>query len=152
MQKDDEGRESTQPTPHPDAQSVTARKPQDRLVFVETIYHQTDGQQPRSVESRFSRPIINAEEDPYTRSKKIGVDVWVKVDVGWLESVGIGTILFTNTGEGTIELGIELTDMILPFAFIPPGEAMRLNPVSFLSLMMRGKDKQAKVVFNAYPL
>lgn len=59
----------------------------DRLVVVETVYHQPTGEQPTAVESRFSRDLQTVEQ-PYQR-QLTATEEWKPLDCGWIKDAGM---------------------------------------------------------------
>lgn len=141
--------ESPIPEPHP--HTIEKAIPEDRIVVVENVYHQTEETNPVMVESRFSKK-INSQEQPYTRIMKVGPPL-VPVDLGWLKDAPLSMLLLQNAspkGEkgSTVEVcgRTPVADYILP-----PGESLRVQPVEGFAPLLRCPEGQAKVIVTAYP-
>lgn len=117
----------------------------DRLVVVETVYHQPAGDRPVSVDSRFSRDLQSVEQ-PYQR-QLVATEEWQPLDHGWIEDAGM--IVIQNlegkfAANPTDEERAEATAKILEVSYfagenpvvdafgrgwlVLPGESMRACP------------------------
>lgn len=141
---------------------VLSPPPNNRLTVVETVYHQTFGEQPVSVESRFERE-LQSDEQMYQR-RKIATEEWQPLDLGWVEEVGC--VVAQNT-EGqflqlipTPEQRAENAKKILEVAYlpaagmvfyVPPGESLRLYPSHPKQLVIRCQAGTVKYTVNIIP-
>lgn len=58
-----------------------------RLTVVESLYHQSFGEEPVRVDSRFSRE-LESDEQPYSRRLK-ATEGWQPLDCGWVKDPGM---------------------------------------------------------------
>lgn len=138
-----------------------------RLTVVESIYHQTTGEQPSAVLTRFSRD-LESDEQPYVRRRRKATPEWQPVDYGWVESPAMVVIqnderrlLRARATNPTDEerLAAEAKVIELRFAdsshspvwLILPGETMRGSPSPGASLRVRCLAGEAQYNLFVYP-
>lgn len=137
-----------------------------RLSVVESIYHQTHGEQPTVVESRFGR-WLNTPEQPYARRFRAGEE-WVSLDKGWVEDAAM-LVLSNDEGRNpqvvpseadkrelaqrAVEIGLAQMHgkPPQPFAVVPPGESARFQPTNLETLMLRCWKGSARVTLTLIP-
>ena len=146
------------PTPVPELV-----QPGNRLTVVELVYHQTLGEQPVCVESRFVRSLASSEQ-LYQRRKAATV-AWQPLDFGWVDDPG--TIVICNT-EGlpyqqlrTLEQRQAMEEKFLEVTYdgcpqeltfiIRAGESMRLHPSKPLRLQLRSPVEGVRYTITAIP-
>lgn len=142
---------------------TTDRKPEARIVVVESVYHQRFGEDPEEVQSRFSRA-LESNEQLYKRQLK-ATEEWQPLDCGWLRG-NVGMLVIANT-EGqfltpnpTDEEREALSKRVIEVAYgagikfswlIPPGESMRGCPSSAGSLHVRCHSETATFTLYLFP-
>lgn len=136
-----------------------------RITVVDTVYHQASGADPTCAESRFNRELLT-DELPYSRQMKLE-EHWRPLDHGWMAASGM---LFIRNEEGRfaqvvptavergealrkiVEIGIETSVGVIPFAYVPPGESCRWPPMDVRVLRLRTRFKMAKVTLTLFPI
>jgi hypothetical protein len=137
-----------------------------RITINDMVYHQVPHEQPKLVQTKFTR-VLNTGEQVYVRDTE-ATTRWVHVDIGWVKEIGQiiirnreDRILYTvPTKEQlaaldklTLEIGVkpEKADEPIPFAMIRPGESCRFEPVNDQTLWIRSREEKVKVQINAIP-
>ena len=139
--------------------------PQDILTVTETIYHQSWGEGPTSVNSAFTRE-LSIQEQPYSRKIKIG-ETWQPLDLGWFSDRpnDVGMIQLVNeeghfeqtqpTDEERAEAAakvIELNFLALTNSWlILPRESFRGCPSLPGGVRIRCRSGVARATINVYP-
>jgi hypothetical protein len=93
-----------------------------RITVVESVYHQTENEQPTMVpESRYSRPCIT-DEQPFLRKGKIG-EQWQSLETGWLPQTSL-LRLSNEAGKFSRIPSLEEREQeaakVIEVAFVPP--------------------------------
>ena len=147
--------------------TLTSHQPQkkiaDRVTVVETIYHQVQGEQPTTIESRYSRN-LKTDEQLYQRRFTVTED-WVLLDLGWAGN-NISLLHISNE-EGKFPHKIptpeeieEVARRVIEVSYaptsgmgwsIPPGESIRGIPTRVESLFLRCVCGKAKCVLTLVP-
>lgn len=123
--------------------------PQDRVVVVEQVYHQTEGRDPVMVESRFSKP-IGSQEQPYKRIMKIGQE-WRDVDMGWLRGEKIAVLhLLNESKDKRCIVHVRGRDTETDWLLLP-GESMRGVPAVGFVPQLVCREGTATVAVTVYP-
>jgi len=146
---------------------ITSSRPQkkiaDRVTVVETIYHQVQGEQPTTIDSRYSRN-LETNEQLYQRRFTVAED-WTLIDLGWAgKNV---SLLHISNEEGrfphnipTLEELEEAAKRIIEVSYvptsgmgwsIPPRESMRGLPTKVESLFLRCACGKAKCILTLVP-
>lgn len=73
--------------------------PRHRMVVVESVYYQKEGEQPTCVESKWSQ-FLQSDEPPYHRTLKVGKE-WQEVSLGWAEDCAM---LLLKNEEGKFQI------------------------------------------------
>lgn len=125
-----------------------------RWGVIESLYFQSPGDDPLSVDHRFGGQ-VETDEQPYMRKKKVGEN-WEPLDCGWLQ--GTKMLLIENESpnyqkvptdeerrrdkEKVVEVGLDMIEIkgshcYKTFASIPPGQTARFLPADLASLGVR---------------
>lgn len=137
----------------------------NRLVTIETLYHQTIGEQPHSVDGGYGIALESSER-PYLRTVTVSHE-WQSLDLGWAKDP---IVLLLKNEEGKFQriptseerqvvdaLVVEVSlgrDKASPEAVIeiPPGRSARITPSRNLEIQVRLRgDGSAKLTVAAYP-
>lgn len=123
-----------------------------RIVVVETVFHQPPDAGPSSTLSRFSR-WLESDERPYVRGLRLG-PAWQPVEQGWLDRGGSMLVVANDETEAgrVIEVGLWTGTEALPFARLPPGEAVRLPVVDVGLLRLRASGAAVRCTQTLFPL
>ncbi len=143
---------------------MTDTKQVNRLVVIEQVHYQGEGQEPTTTTNRFYRN-LTTDEQPYG-PRLVRVDAeWQTLDVGWFKD-RCGMMVLENKGDQHIVLGIkcfypegrmdalcELPSVIEPFGTIPPGESARWQPLELHKLRVKSLLKDpARLAITLYPM
>ena len=114
----------------------------NRVVILETVYHQREMDNPVSVTHNYVKKLQNNIQ-PYSRELDIGKE-WKAVDFGWISDPVL--VLLKNIGlrkqVPDIELGIVSTDGVIPFLAIAYQESVRLSKLIYPGgLFIRGVEE-----------
>jgi hypothetical protein len=133
----------------------------DRLLVVESIFHQSPGEDPYVTEHRFARS-LQTKEQPFTRKTTAGEN-WKSLDCGWIERAGMLFIIneegkFRQTNPTEEELR-EAAKKIIEVSFttntdvwlILPGESMRAYPSNIRNLLVRCRSGTARITAHIFP-
>lgn len=138
-----------------------------RVTVTERVLHQVPGEQPTAPPaSRFYR-WLKTETQAVRRVIKVGQE-WKHLDLGCLDGAECGMIVIANTvkrlpskvptKEEIAELEARIVDVGLmtehgveEFAWISPGEDMRLNPKQLSRFVVRCRSGEAKVAYFPIP-
>ncbi len=135
----------------------------DRLTVVEMVHHQTQDEDPFTVETRFERK-LETQEQPYSRTTTVG-EKWTPLDCGWLGD-NVGMLVITNKEGGfttlpTEEERQELAKKIVAVQYdggfedsywvILPGESMRGMPLFASGLLIRSLHGKIKYTISLIP-
>lgn len=140
----------------------------DRIVVVESVYHQPFGAEASAVESRFTRRLKTVEQ-VYVRQSSVGEE-WQPLDHGWIKECGMlvvqnneGRALQVNLADDEREA---LSKKVLEIAYlvpkdltapaagrflILPGESIRVHPSPIEKLHVRSQSGIARFTVNAFP-
>lgn len=146
----------------------------DRLVVVESVYHQPVGKEAKLIASRFSRE-LSSDEQPYQRELKAS-ERWEPLDNGWIDKAGMlvirnneGQFLQTQpteeerqeVAERVLEICCEDRDALsvdndFPISLFPqwwilPGESMRACPADLGSIYIRCRSGTAQFTLDLLP-
>lgn len=135
-------------------------KPCDVLTVVETVYHLSPGEQPKSFETRFSRDLETVEQcyERHLLAKEIPTELYF----GWLNSVG--TFVIRNK-EGinpqqvvSEEEKEQLKRKVLVVSYgngpgwlVPPLESVRLTPSTLEGIFVRSLSGDIPFTLFAVP-
>ncbi len=159
---------------------IQTNKPRSRIVVVESVVHQTPGDDPIVVEARFSRWLESGEQ-PFIRRMYLEQD-WRKLEIGWIKSSSM--LMLTNEPdmlvvrpsaevqaiqvEKIIEVAILPQELVtgmprdmhsppraaiqpLPFSYILPGESIRICPTDAGSIVLRARAGCIKCNVSLFP-
>ncbi len=132
------------------------------------VHHQTEGEDPFTVESRFERE-LQTKEQPYSRTTTVG-EKWEEIDCGWLGD-NVGMLVIANKEGGftilpTEEERQELAKKILVLSYhpypqpplmeenwwlIPPGESMRGMPSAPKRIYIKSMCGSTKYTISLIP-
>jgi len=139
-----------------------------RLVLVETIYHQSPTEQPKSVDGSFSKELKGDEQVYGPRRMRLTED-WVPLDAGWIKDDGASLLLIQNeqpkfsrtlskaqreeVESRVIEIGVKTGETILALESLPPGASSRfIYPLVPLGdFRVRGRAKEAVAFVTILP-
>ena len=140
-------------------------KPKDRLIVVESIYHQPASGDPTSFDSRFGVELAS-QEQPYERTTTVGEE-WTQLSLGsWITECRM-LVLRNEEGndlrvtpspemKAALEAKVlELSDANGPSSvtwLIAPGTSMRGRPSDLSSLRIRSASGTIKFTVCLYPL
>lgn len=134
-----------------------------RVVVLEQVHYQADGENPVSHESKFSR-FCNTDDVPLSRTVTVRAgNEPMAVDFGWMEEPS--QLLVNNKGAGLYDRiptpdqkqhdqarHVQvLLDNNQPFCTLPPGESCRLRPVKGVRYFLKATGDDARVVITLLP-
>lgn len=132
----------------------------NRLIVVDTVFHQGAMEQPTAAESRFAR-WLDTDEQPCVRKSKVGQDWKPLCDGGWLTQVGMlllsndeGRFLVVPTPKEEKEMAARILDVAqgeTAVARVRPGESLRFEPVDLQGLRLRCQAGVAKYTVTMIP-
>lgn len=149
--------------------------PKARIVVVEKVYHQQDPDPATIVESLFSR-FLDSDDSPIIKRTRVG-DSWVPLCPKGYDGSTASCIVVQNM-EGRfnlaqptdaerkeassryLEVGIctgrttmllTVTETVVPFSYIRPGESIRLSPREISELRIRCISGQARYSIAIFP-
>lgn len=134
-----------------------------RIVVVEKIYHQLQGEQPIGCEHQYSQE-LRTDEQPYER-RCVATEEWQPLDCGWLEDVSMLHIVneegqfkqVNPTDEERAEAAKKILEVghYLPHEcsdwLILPGQSMRGCPMTAGQLHIRCRSGKACYRLRFYP-
>lgn len=136
-----------------------------RLVVVESVYCQQEGEQPDSLDAGYARWLTTDQQPLVRRRLTIGPE-WQPLDCQWLDKAGL---LVLENVEGrnlarqpsadelaairgrVIELAYAGTPLDRSW-LIPPGESFRGCPANLDGLRIRCRCGQAKALLSLFPV
>lgn len=141
-----------------------AQAEQTRLVVKETVYHQVQGKQPKSSETKFAR-MLRTKEQPYYRSTEVD-QFWVKLDLGWVKSpwmvivrnaVGKDRQVNPTPEERSADAAkiLELAYVVggaapVAMTLVRPGCGERITPAPQVEIWIRCQGGEASIEVEAY--
>lgn len=152
---------------------IVKQNPKPRMGVVETVYHQSPGDNPTSVESKFSR-LLKSDDQPFSRKMTVGAE-WVEISTGWLEKSPLSMIHISNRegenrqviptplelikmAERVVEIALQTfpngphnEPVFEEFADIHPGESCRFTPKRARQYFLRCRSETAKVTATVFP-
>jgi hypothetical protein len=137
-----------------------------RLNVIEAVHHAAADGQVLTAETRFLR-ILESDDQPYMRRAKCG-STWEQLDTGWIEGMPSMVVLRNDEGHFNIQPTKEQRDevnsriievgvgdqTIHPFAYVRPGQSIRLEPSAslFISVpMLNNQVRFARYTIYAFP-
>lgn len=133
-----------------------------KLIVVEQVYHQNDGDEPAAYESRWCR-ILLTDEQPYG-PRKVKVDrEWRLLDTGWLNDASLlglsneeGKHLQANPTAAEADLSsrkvVELSfDGSEAAILIHPGQDCRFSPANVNGIWLRCQAGPVNIMARVYP-
>lgn len=142
-------------------------EPPCQLVILQTVYHQSPGQDAAGSESRVGRTLAS-DEQPYIRHTRAG-DEWKPLDTDWIPDPGLvvienrGTQFRVNPTEAEKAEAARKTVIVAadpqcdpsvgptPFAEIPPGESLTLSPREIDRWRIKCAVGSVAITISAYP-
>lgn len=128
-----------------------------RLIHLCSLYHQIEGEEAWSQESRMTKSLKSSEQ-PYVRKLVIGKD-WVPLETGWIGDK-CSLLVIENRERGDRKL-VELTNSIsedpvgqehAPFTWmVHPGDHFSGTPRSLRALFIRSVEGEAKITIIIFP-
>lgn len=143
------------------ARQMKNQVPVNRIVVLDTVYHQAGTDPPITAESKFSR-VLASDEQPYVRRAKIGTE-WAPLDTGWIKEVGLfllvneeGRRFMINptdeekkaVADKVIEVGLAGMEA---FCVVHPGESLRLSPTDASVLRFRSRSEGTRFTLSVFP-
>jgi hypothetical protein len=119
----------------------------DRLLVVETTYHQKEGKQTKSIENKTQRELLK-KDDLFQRTLTVGEE-FEKINLGWIEHPG--TLLIKNEQKIYIDVIPTLEEkearmlkkLLVKFSdsehgfLIHPEDQLRIEPTNHQNLLIK---------------
>lgn len=145
------------------------------ITVVESVIHQTPGEQPTMTESRFTR-WLETTEQPFLRKFAVG-PAWQKLEIGWLPKAGM--LVLANLPERylrmptderkqedaakVVEVAFQAADagkrdmhsppkpVLIAAIVVPPGESCRFAPADAATILVRCQSGEVKCALTLLP-